>query len=1125
MKTNSFSINIIFLVLSIIGLALLPKLSLQLRPNHQSQQVHVSYGWGDMSAEVVEKEVTSPLEGVLASVKGVKDVSSESRKGSGRISLLFKKETDMDAARFEVASLIRSTYKKLPEGVGLPTVSYKQGGNDSDPLLMVYNINGEGSNYQLQKYAEENIATQIGQISDVSKVVVSGAMPLQWEIGYDTYKMLAVGLTANDIRKSIGQYLQTRELGGIINEQGQNSFLSFKGQSADTLIWSEIIVGKREGRLIRLTDVTTIQQKEIQPTSYYRINGLNTIYMVIYSAKGSNQVQLSKQVKEKITQLKTSFPNNFSLMLNHDASEEIEKEITKISSRALLAIGILLIFVLLISRRWRYLMIILLSLLANLSIGVFFYYLLGIEIHLYSLAGITVSLGIMIDNTIIMVDHIRHTGNKKAFLAILAATLTTIGSMTVIFFLKEQQRLNLMDFAWVMIINLSVSLFVALWFIPALLDKFPLNAHSAKRKGRSDEGGDQCPVIGNQCSVFSEPVTSNKQQVTSNQLERSDIPPPKVYKGGKPATSYQQLATSNQQPATQRRWYKHKSRSFRWSLRYTKIVSFSKRWRWAFIIVLIWGFGIPTFLIPEEIKIDERKGEQPTWWSDFYNSTLGNQTYVSEVRPWINKILGGSLYYFSSYMDQGNMDWDDQQTRLWVNVSMPDGATLEQMNKVFLDLENYLAKYPEIERFISNVYSIDRSTIEISFTEEAELSSFPYFLKQELETKAVETGGADFAIYGVGQGFNNSLNEGPKSCKIELTGYNYDQLVYYARNLKDSLLQHPRIQEVIVQTGTTWRGKPKYEFVMDLNPNLLVANNSSIQNVFANLSFYSPQDMYAGTYYDHDEAYPIIITKENETTSSLWHFQNNLLVANKDYLRLKNVGSIEKERTGSLIRKKNQQYSINVEYDFIGPYQLSNRVLEQNIDKLEKELPLGYSVKNAKQGYGWWDRKEKTQYWLLFLVVGIIYFICAILLESLVQPLAVIATIPISFIGVFLTFALFKLKFDQGGYASMILLCGITVNSALYIINDYNNNKRARANNQKLNHYIKAYNHKIIPILLTIFSTVLGMVPFLIGGQKEGFWFSLACGSIGGLLFSVLAIVVWLPLFMNLGVTQRISRK
>ncbi len=1075
---NSFSINIVFLLLSIIGLALLPKLSLQLRPNHQSESVHVSYSWGDMSAEVVEKEVTSPLEGVLASVKGVKDVNSESRKGSGFISLTFKKGVDMDAARFEVSSLIRGTYKKLPEGVGLPHVSYKKGSDDTDPLLMVYNINGEGSNYHLQKYAEENIATHIGQISDVSKVVVSGATPMQWEIAYNTHKMLAVGLTAKDLRSAISQYLQSKELGGILNEDGKNLFLSYKGQPQDSVVWHEIIVGNRERRLIRLTDVTTIQKKERTPRSYYRINGLNTIYLVVYSAKGANQVELSNTIRKRVTELQLGFPDNFSMILNHDASEVIQEEITKISSRAFLAIGILLIFVLFISRRWRYLMIILLSLLVNLAISIFFYYLLGIEIHLYSLAGITVSLGIIIDNTIIMVDHLRHTGNKKAFLAILAATLTTIGSLSVIFFLKEQQRLNLMDFAWVMIVNLSVSLFVAMWFIPAIMDRFPLVGQRAK--SREQRAKKEVGAV-------------REGQSTKNM-------------------KHEALAA---------KFFKRKKRTLRWSNRYCQIVKFNKRWRWAFIIVVIWGFGLPTFLIPEEIKVDERKDEKANWWSDFYNSTLGNDTYVSEVRPWVNKILGGSINYFSSYMGQSNMNWDDQQTRLNVNMSMPDGATLEQMNKVFLEWENFLARFDEVERFISSVRGIDRSTIQITFTEEAEQSSFPFVLKQELETKAVETGGVDCAIYGVGRGFNNSLRDGPKSCKIELKGYNYDQLVHHARNLKDSLLIHPRIQEVIIQTGTSWRGKPKYEFVMDLNPELLVSNNSSMQNVFANLSFYAPQDMYAGTHYVHDEAFSIIIKQADEKTSSLWHFKNNLLVANKDYLRLENVGTIKKERTGSLIRKKNQQYSINVEYDFIGPYQLSNRVLERNIEKLEKDLPLGYSAKNAKRGYGWWNHKEKTQYWLLLLVVGIIYFICAILLESLVQPLAVIATIPISFIGVFLTFAMFKLKFDQGGYASMILLCGITVNSALYIINDYNNNKRAHVNKKWLHHYIKAYNHKVIPILLTILSTILGMVPFLIGGQQEGFWFSLACGSIGGLLFSVLAIVVWLPLFMNLGVTQR----
>ncbi|MBA7586667.1 Multidrug resistance protein MdtC [subsurface metagenome] len=101
-------------------------------------------------------------------------------------------------------------------------------------------------------------------------------------------------------------------------------------------------------------------------------------------------------------------------------------------------------------------------------------------------------------------------------------------------------------------------------------------------------------------------------------------------------------------------------------------------------------------------------------------------------------------------------------------------------------------------------------------------------------------------------------------------------------------------------------------------------------------------------------------------------------------------------------------------------------------------LPLGYKAKEREWGI-WWDRENKKQYYLLLLVIVIIYFICSILLESFVQPLAIIGMIPISFIGVFLTFYLFDFNFDQGGFASFILLCGIVVNSGLYIINDYNN--------------------------------------------------------------------------------------
>ena len=153
---------------------------------------------------------------------------------------------------------------------------------------------------------------------------------------------------------------------------------------------------------------------------------------------------------------------------------------------------------------------------------------------------------------------------------------------------------------------------------------------------------------------------------------------------------------------------------------------------------------------------------------------------------------------------------------------------------------------------------------------------------------------------------------------------------------------------------------------------------------------------------------------------------------------------------------------------------------------------------------------------MILVVILIIYFVCAILLESLWQPLAIIFMIPISFMGVFLSFYLFELNFDQGGFAAFILLSGLTVNAALFIINDFNNLKIRKGigrSDAMARHYIKAFNTKIIPILLSISSTIIGLSPYLFSGQKENFWFSLAVGSSGGLAFSLIAIYVYLPIF------------
>ena len=166
-------------------------------------------------------------------------------------------------------------------------------------------------------------------------------------------------------------------------------------------------------------------------------------------------------------------PPGYEVHTSYDATEYIREELNKIYFRTGLTVLILLVFVWIITLNLKYLLLIVTSLAINIAVAVIFYYMFGLEMQLYSLAGITVSLNLVIDSTIVMTDHILHRRNLKAFMSVLAATLTTMGALVIIFFLDEKIRLNLQDFAAVVIINLAVSLFVALFFVPVRIAGLP----------------------------------------------------------------------------------------------------------------------------------------------------------------------------------------------------------------------------------------------------------------------------------------------------------------------------------------------------------------------------------------------------------------------------------------------------------------------------------------------------------------------------------------------------------------------------------------------------------------------------------------------------------------------------
>jgi multidrug efflux pump subunit AcrB len=1034
----AFSVIIVFCMLMIIGACFVPMLNIQLNPSTALPQTYVNFYWGNASARVIEQEVTSPLEGVLGQVKGVKNISSVSNKGAGSITIEFDKTTDPDAVRFEVSTLIRQVYPNLPAGVSYPSVQMRNTDNEQKGPVLTYTIISSASPILIQEYAINHLAPKISLLKGVNDVRVYGGTPFEWLVELDMVQANTLGISASDLSVAINNHFGERIV-GIINDAGISQaqqkpirvLLELSSENADE--WDHIPVKKTGDRIVYINDITKITYREQPPGAYHRINAMNSINMVVYPEPVANNLKVAKDVKAEIEILRAQLPAGYHVRCAYDTTEFIKKELVKIGWRTLFSIVILLLFVLLVTRKWRYLFLILLSIMANLLIAAWFYYMLKIEVHLYALAGITVSFGIMIDNSIIMIDHLRLRGNKKVFLAILAATLTTIGALSVIFFLKESQRANLVDFSMVIITNLSISIIIALFFIPALLEKLPLKRKRNRKSFRRE-----------------------RLLIKTNRF-------------------------------------------------YSKTIIFSKRLKWVYFIVFILGFGLPVHWLPGKIEKDNA-------WAKVYNKTLGNEWFEREAKPVLSKVMGGTFRLFTENVFEKSFYSEPTRTKLYVTGKMPEGCSIQQLNEIVKQLENSLLAYNEIEIFQTTIYSAQNSSIEIQFTDSAEFTGFPYFLKEELTSKVIQLGGAEWGVYGVGRGFSNALGSGYKSNRITLEGYNYDQLYAYAMELGKGLEENSRVKELEIAGSSGWNSQSLHEYFLDFDPEMFALSGISLQGFYGYLQNKLYRNSNNNVFFDN-RLQPVTIVSSDFDWFRVWNLQNEPVYIGDRMVKMSSVGSIAKRKTGNSIHKSNQQYRLVVAYDFLGAYALAKIVRDEHVKELEKKLPLGYRVVD-NNNYWMWNKNDKSQYYLILLVIGIIYFICAILLESLTQPLAIIGMIPISFIGVFLTFYLFDINFDQGGFASFILLCGIVVNSGLYILNDYNQTIK-EVSRGKLACYINAFNHKIMPIFLTILSTILGLVPFVWQGQNEVFWFSFASGAIGGLVFSLVALFVYLPLFMR----------
>lgn len=1039
---SSFTVIVSFICVALVGLALAPLLPVKLNPSKQMPSMNITFGMNGNSARVVEMEVTSKLESMLSRIKGVKGIYSNSGEGWGNVWLDFDKHTNMDHARFEAATILRQIWPQLPDGVSYPQIQMSNSGEESTHPFLSYTINAPASSSYIQQYAEEIIKPQLASIKGIYKVEISGATPMEWRLEYDNEELSHLGISVQTLISALSQTYR-KEFLGISKQNDRWIRIALETSVPEEGFDPSLIqIPLPDGKWIPLNRIVKVTYQDEEPSGYYRINGLNSVYLSITSEERANQLQTGYEVRQELNRISKILPPGFQLHLSYDATEYIQEEIQKIYIRTGLTLLILLLFVWIISRNPRYTLLIALSLVINICIAVIFYYVFRLEMQLYSLAGITISLNLIIDSTIIMADHLIRERNLKAFLSILAATLTTMGSLVIIFFLDEKIRLNLQDFAAVMIINLAVALAVALFLVPALMDKMQLR----------------------------------KKEIHGHFS--------RLMKKGAIGFSH----------------------FYKW-----QILFLSNKKKWVFISFLLL-FGLPVFMLPDKIEEDP---EEETWQGKLYNKTLGSEFYKENLRPLIDPFLGGTWRLFVEKVYEGSYFTNREEMVLGVNATLPNGSTLEQMNTIIKRMENFLSQFKEIRQFQTNVHNAQRASISIYFQKEEQKGSFPYTLKSDIISRALQIGGGSWQVYGLeDQGFNNDVQEHAGSYRIKMFGYNYDELYEQAERLRDTLLTHRRIKEVTIRSNfSQWKDDyQEYSFLLDKNR--MAEENISAQGLFNAMQPMFRGDITCGNIWSGQQAENLKLYSRQSKEYDIWYMEHLPIHINGRDYKLGELAKIEKEQAPQEVAKENQQYRLCLQYEYIGSSIQANKILEKDLERFRENLPPGYTAQNENQYYGW-GKKDNQQYFLLFIVASIIFLTTGVLFNSLKKPFIILLVIPISFIGVFLGFYWFKLNFDQGGFASFILLCGITVNATIYLLGEYESLRKRYPHLAPIKIYLKAWNRKIIPILLTIISTILGFIPFMIGTSKEAFWFPLAAGTIGGLIMSIFGIYLVLPLTLK----------
>ena len=483
--------TVLTLIILLFGLIGYTFLGVREYPSVDNPIITVTCSYAGANADVIENQITEPLEQNINGISGIRSLSSVSQQGQSRITVEFELSVDLERAANDVRDKVSRAQRYLPRDCDPPTVSKADA--DAMPILMVALQSNKRSLLELSEIADLTVKEQLQTISDVSSVDIWGEKRYSMRLWLDPIKMAGYGVTTVDVKNAITRENLELPSGSI---EGNTTELTIRtlGLMHTPEEFNNIIVKKNGGNIVRFSDIGRAELGPADIRSYMKMNGVPMVAVVVIPQPGANHIEIADNVYQRMEQMKKDLPDDVFYSYGFDNTRFIRASIAEVKETVWVAFALVILIIFLFLRDWRVTLIPCMVIPVSLVGSFFVMYLSGFSINVLSMLAIVLAVGLVVDDAIVMTENIyvriergmrpREAGiegSREIFFAVISTTITLVAVFFPIVFMEGTTGRLFREFSIVVSGAVIISSFAALTFTPMLSTKILVKREKRNR--------------------------------------------------------------------------------------------------------------------------------------------------------------------------------------------------------------------------------------------------------------------------------------------------------------------------------------------------------------------------------------------------------------------------------------------------------------------------------------------------------------------------------------------------------------------------------------------------------------------------------------------------------------------